>query len=124
MREYVIVLPLRSNAGEPMPVEHQNLTRALVQNFEGYTFVEGTGAWMDDNAVVQEEPVVRYIIAANDNAHNAVKSVAMMHGRRMGQKAVYFVGKHGVEIIDLQSVRLGDGNTHVAQEESKLLRLA
>jgi hypothetical protein len=89
MREGRIILPVNGNDGEPLLQVHVALRKALVQEFGGFTAVDGAGGWVNADGVLVSEPVTVYDVAGDYPMNYALRSIAAEFATLAGQDCVY-----------------------------------
>jgi hypothetical protein len=88
MREARIILPHNSK----ILSVHEWLRRTLVDEFGGYTWTSGTGAWCDERGEVVQEPVWIYDVAVPDCSlltHSRLHKIAETAAILARQDCVY-----------------------------------
>jgi hypothetical protein len=102
MREALIILPNKDNAGNEIRQAHTNLATRLIDAFGGLTTRAADGSWLDRGKLYRE-PVTEYVVAYAPTAFNdaTLREIAIQAGHEAKQFAMYARFASGdVEIID------------------------
>ncbi|MBX6421758.1 MAG: hypothetical protein IRZ06_12240 [Nevskia sp.] len=90
MREAMIVIPKTDNSGRPLDALIDSALAAACDQFGGATAVPAEGIWRSPtNGRVYREPVIQLMIAVDDTAIPALRSLAAIIAREGEQESVY-----------------------------------
>lgn len=93
MFEFSFILP---------PASADYVKEWLAREVGGYTVHEVTGGWINAEGKLVEEPMLRYIVAADATMEDRLLSGAYHSAKLERQEALYFHGVEGVSIIDIE----------------------
>lgn len=90
-------LPLNDNEGNPLRAVHEELAKALVEEFGGATVEQGTGLWAHAGKLYREHVMVYRVAMADSPAHRRRwLRLAEEFGGYARQLQVYAVTSDGV----------------------------
>ena len=94
---FTLYVPLETNSGNPLTDLHEDVARALVNNFGGFTEIRARGAWQGQY-VYSYEDVILYVVDVTESrdtpnacyrAEAKLRQLAKLVKEEAAQEAVY-----------------------------------